>query len=72
MKLMNQNNYCQVLTIVNGILKLYRMKNLSIEGKTIVFQTLAVSKLFYLTLLTATPIHIIGDLLKEYQNFYME
>ena len=48
------------------------MKNLSIEGKTIVFQTLAISKLFYLTLFTATPIHIIGDLLKEYQNFYME
>ena len=53
--LMNQKNYCKTSTSIHGILKLRRMRNLSVEGKVVVFKTLAISNLVYLTLLTVIP-----------------
>ena len=55
--LMNQKNYCKAITSIHGILKLWRMRNLSIEGKIVVFKTLAISKLVYLALFTVIPNH---------------
>ena len=49
---MNQKNYCEAIISIHGILKLWRMRNLSIEGKIVVFKKLAISKLVYLALLT--------------------
>ena len=57
MNLMNQKNYCKAINSIYGILKLWRMRYLSIEGKIVVFKTLALSKLVYLALLTVIPNH---------------
>ena len=54
MNLINQKNDCQTITSIYGILKLCRMRTFSIEGKIVVFKTLAISKLVYLTVLTVT------------------
>ena len=62
--LMNQKNYCQTITNIHGILKLWRMRNLSIEGKIVVIKTLAISKVVYLTLLTVIPDHITDEVTK--------
>ena len=51
MNLINQKND---ITSIYGILKLCRMRTFSIEGKIVVFKTLAISKLVYLTVLTVT------------------
>ena len=67
--LMNQKNYCQAITNIHGILKLWRMRNLSIEGKTVVFKTLAISKLVYLALLTVIPDHITDEVTKIQKSF---
>ena len=56
--LMNQKNYCKAIISIHGILKLCRMRNLSIEGKIVVFKTLTISKLVYLVFLTVIPNHI--------------
>ena len=56
--LMNQKNDCKAISSIHGVLKLWRMRNLSIEGKVVVFKTLAISKLVYLVLLTVIPNHI--------------
>ena len=45
--LINYKNYCQAITNIHGILKLWRMRNLSIECKIVVFKTLAISKLVF-------------------------
>ena len=42
---MNQKNYCQAITNIHGILKLWRMRSFSIEGKIMVFKTLAIPNL---------------------------
>ena len=65
--LMNQKNYCKAITSIHGILKLWRMRNLSIEGKIVVFKMLAISKLDYLVLLCIIPNHITEEVAK-YKN----
>ena len=67
--LMNQKNYCKAITSIHGILKLWRMRNLSIEGKIVVFKTLAISKLVYLALLTVIPNHITDEVVKIQKSF---
>ena len=44
------------------------MRNLSIEGKIVVFKTLAISKLVYLALLTVIPNHITKEVAKIQKN----
>ena len=58
---MNQKNYCKAIININGILKLWRMRNLSNEGKVVVVKTLAISELVYLALLTVIPYHITDE-----------
>ena len=65
--LMNQKNYCKAISSIHGILKLWRMRNLSIEGKIVVFKMLAISKLDYLVLLCIIPNHITEEVAK-YKN----
>ena len=57
--LMNQENYCKAITSIHGILKLWRMRSLSIEGKIVVFKTLAIFKLVYLALVTVIPNNVL-------------
>ena len=42
--LMNQN-HCKAITSIHDILNLWRIRNLGIDGKTVVFKTLTISKL---------------------------
>ena len=67
--LMTQKNYCQAITNIHGILKLWRMINLSTEGKVVVFKTLAIFKLVYLALLTVIPDHITDDVTRIQKSF---
>ena len=71
MNLMNQKNYCQAITKIHGILKLWRMRNFFIEGKILVFTTLAISKLVYLVLLTVAPDHIIDEKVARIQKWFI-
>ena len=68
---MNKKNYCQAITNIHGILKLWRMRNLSIEGKIVlfIFKTLAIFKLVYLALLTVIPDHITDEVTKIQKSF---
>ena len=69
MDLMHQKNYCQSITKIHGISKLWKIKNLSIEDKILVFNTLAISKLVYLALLTVIPNHITDEVAKIQKSF---
>ena len=71
MNLMNQKNYCQAITKIHGILKLWRMRNFFIEGKIVVFTTIAISKLVYLVLLTVAPDHIIDEKVARIQKWFI-
>ena len=67
--LMNQKNYCQAITNIHDILKLWRMRYYSIEGNIEVFKTLVISKLVYLALPTVIPNHIADEVAKIQKSF---
>ena len=58
--LINQKNYFKAIKT---------MRNLSIEGKIVVFKTLAITKLIYLALLTVIPNHITEEVVKIQKSF---
>ena len=61
---MYQKNHCKTIINIYGILKLWRIKNHSIEGKIVVFKTLGISKLVYFAFLTVIPNHFINEIAK--------
>ena len=69
--LMNQNNYCQAITNIHGILKVWKMDSLSIKGKTLVFKTVAISKLVYIAVPTVIPNHIADQVAKIQKCFIL-
>ena len=54
-KLEQEENFeCHILKIEN-VLKLWKMRDLSIEGKIRIFKSLAISKILHLGLITSVP-----------------
>ena len=62
-----EKNFLKAISNIQGVLKLWRMTQLIIEGRIVIFKTLAISKILYIALLTNTP-HIIIDELKKYKK----
>ena len=52
-KLKTQKNFAKSITNMLNFLNLWRMRNISLEGKIIIFKILALSKTVYLTLITS-------------------
>ena len=71
MNLMNQKNYCQAITNIHSIFKVWKMNSLSITGKTLVFKIQAISKLVYMALLTVILSHIIDEVAKRKKCFIL-
>ena len=44
-----QNNFNKVIMTITSVLKMWRLRNLTFEGKIIIFKSLALSKLVYTT-----------------------
>ena len=53
-KLENEENFIRHVQKIEEVLKLWRMKNLTVKGKITIFKTLAISKIIYLSLVTNT------------------
>ena len=69
-KLQNELNFCTTIKNVCSVIKLWRMRHLSLEGKITIFKSLAISKIVYLPLLTMVPKNVIFEL-KEIQNKFL-
>ena len=60
-------NFCEYIVKTENILKLWRMRQLTLEGRLTVFKSLAVSKLIHLLLITKLHNNTI-DLLYKIQK----
>ena len=58
----NEKNFVKIVTDIQNILKIWNQRNLTIEGRIVVFKTLAISKLVDLAMLTPIPNCIIKEL----------
>ena len=63
----NENNFLNHVIKLQNVLKMWRMRNLSLIGKINIFKTLAFSKIIHLTLVTSAPSSTI-DLLNKIQK----
>ena len=65
----NELNFRTTISKTQTVLKLWRLRRLSFEGKIIVFKSLAISKILYLSLLTNVPNNIVEEIIKIQKNF---
>ena len=63
-KLETEENFIRHIRKIEKVLKLWRMRNLTLEGKITIFKTLAISKIIHLSLVTNFPMEIINKLNK--------
>ena len=57
------------VTNIQRVLKLRKMKNLTLEGKAVIFKTLAITKIVFQSLTIAAPRHIVNELEKIQKAF---
>ena len=67
-----EKKFLTAISNIQGVLKLWIMKQLTIEGRIRIFKTLAVSKIVYFTLLTNTSNITIDELEKTNKKVYLE
>ena len=68
-ELQQEKNFFTHITKIQSVLNIWRMRDLSIEGKITVFKSLAISKIIHLTLVTTTNNSIINQLEKIQKDF---
>ena len=64
-------NFESHIVKIESVLRLWRMRNLTIEGKVLVFKSLAVSKIAYLSLITTVPDATINQLNSVQNTLYV-
>ena len=69
-KLEQEKNFFNHIVKIQNILKLWKLRNLSIEGRIAVFKSLAISELTHLSLVTEIPTSTINLLIKYRWNLF--
>ena len=52
------------------VLKIWKMRRLTLEGKIVIFETIAISKIVFQAFITIVPKHILNEL-KKIQNAFL-
>ena len=64
-----QNNFLDTVKSIQQAFPFWNSRMLSLEGRMIIFKTLSISKIVYLTFLTVIPISLIEELQKILKTF---
>ena len=68
--LMNERNFLVTVENIEKLLNVWRQRDLTLEGKIIIFKSLAISKIVHVAYLSAVPKEII-DKLEKIQNEFL-
>ena len=63
-KLKDEKNFYTTVTNIQRVMKIWKMRNLTLEGKIVIFKTLAIPKIVFQSLITPVPKHIVNKLEK--------
>ena len=47
---------------MQGVLKIWKMRRLTLEGKIVIFKTIAISKIVFQAFIATVPKHIVNEL----------
>ena len=64
-----QNNFITTIKKIQQALRLWNSRTLTLEGRIMIFKTLAISKIVYLALITNVPKVIVEELQKIQETF---
>ena len=68
-KIKDDKNVYNISSNIQRVLNLWRMRNLTLEGRIVVFKTLAISKIVFLALLTKIHHQAVKELEKIQKSF---
>ena len=68
-KIENEENFIKLIKKIENVLKIWRTRNLTVQGKITIFKTLAISEVIHLALVTNVPHVIIVQLNKIQKPF---
>ena len=68
-KIENEENFIKLIKKIENVLKVWRIRNLPVQGKITIFKTLTISKVIHLALVTYVSKGIIDQLNKIQKDF---
>ena len=68
-KLKEERNFYTTVTNIQRVLKIWKIRNLTLESKIVIFKTLAVSKIVFQSMITPVPRHIVNELKRTQKAF---
>ena len=68
-KLKEEKNVYKTVTYSQRVLNIWKKRNLTLEGKIVVFRKIALSKIVFQSFITTVPKHIINELEKMQKAF---
>ena len=68
-KLKEEKNFYKIVTDMQRVLKIWKMRRLTLEGKIVIFKTIAISKIVFQAFITTVPKYIVNEL-KKIQNAF--
>ena len=71
-KLKEEKNFYKIVTDMQRVLKIWKMRRLTLEGKIVIFKTIAISKIVFQAFITTVPKHIVNELKKNTKSFFLE
>ena len=69
-KLKEEKNFYKIVTDMQRVLKIWKMGRLTLEGKIVIFETIAISKTVFQAFITTVPKYILNEL-KKIQNPFL-
>ena len=71
-KLKEEKNFYQIVTDMQRVFKIWKMRRLTLEGTIVLFKTIAISKIIFQAFITTVPKHIFNELKKIQNAFFLE
>ena len=71
-KLKEEKNLYKIVTDMQRVLKIWKMRRLTLEEKIVIFKTIAISKIVFQAFITTVPKHILNELKKNTKCFFLE
>ena len=68
-KLKKEKIFYKIVTDMQRVLKIWKIRRLTLEGKVVIFRTIAISKIVFQVFITTVPKHIVNEL-KKYKKLF--
>ena len=71
-KLKEEKNFYSIITDIQRAFKIWNMTKFTLEGKVVIFETIAITKIVFRSFTSTLPKHIVNELKKNTKGFFQE